>query len=475
MPFRREMNRVFAGLLIAFALVGAAAAYWAVVNSNNILSRDDNPRLIELERRIQRGEIYDRSGLRLVETLINDSGLVSREYLFPAFYSALGYSSLRYGVGGVEAVYNALLRGDTREALLAYDLLHRPIRGSDLQLTLDAGIQSALYHAMLGQRGAAIVLSIPDGQTLGMVSMPTFDPNRIDAQWNTLNTDVNNPFFNRAVQGNYQPGGAMQTPLMMGALLSARPLDSEIADGSVPVDLNGLEITCAVRLPIMPLTLRDAYAFSCPTPFVELGESLEGAPLESLFEQVGSLAQYRLLPIEATVNAAAAPAVDDESPTTEEWLLANTLGQGDITVTPLMMALIASAVVNDGNAPQPYLLQATRSANTESWQSAVPLHPTIPITTANTARRLQDLMRYNVANGAAQNAARPLIDIGGHASLAHSGDTTNAWFIGFATLGGRQAVAVAIVLEDSADAGLAADIGGATLQAASEALANSSS
>ncbi len=464
MPFLRELNRVFLGLLLVFGIIALSAAYWAIANSGGVLSRDDNPRLVELETRIQRGGIYDRNN-------VSGSGLVTRQYLIPAFYSALGYSSLRYGVGGLESAYNTLLRGDTSEAITAYELLHRPIQGSDLQLTFDADIQDALYDAMNGQRGAAIVLNIPDGETLAMVSLPTFDPNHLDEQWDTLNTDPTNPFFNRALQGSYQPGGTMETPLMMGALLSAQPLDSEIEDGSAPFDLNGLEIACAVRLPLLPLTLRDGYAFACPTPFVHLGESLGATRLQSLFDQVQSLNQYRLLPVQVTSNGTPTPAAASSVLTTEEELLANVLGQGDITVTPLMMAMIAGAVVNDGNAPQPYLLEATRGPGQEQWQAAENLHPTVPITTANTARRLQDLMRYNVANGAAQNAARPSIDIGGHASLAYSGDTTNAWFIGFATLGGRQAVAIAVVLEDSADAGLAADIGGATLQAASVALA----
>ncbi len=473
MHFLREMNRVLVGLLIAFALIALAAAYWGVASSGSLLSRDDNPRLVELENRIQRGAIYDRAGTLLVNSEPDEFGVVTRQYLFPAFYSALGYSSLRYGVGGLESAYNALLRGDTAEAITAYELLHRPIRGSDLQLTLDANIQNALYAAMNGQRGAAIVLSIPDGQTLAMVSLPTFDPNYLDEQWDTLNANPNNPFFNRALQGSYQPGGTMETPLMMGALLSTQPLDEEIEDGSAPFDLNGLEITCAVRLPLMPMTLRDGYAFACPTPFVQLGESLGSARLQSLFDQVQSLTQYRLLPIQPVSNGTATPETTAQLLTTEDELLANVLGQGNITVTPLMMAMIAGAVANDGNAPQPYLLEAIRSPGEATWQPVETAHPTVPITTANTARRLQDLMRYNVVNGAAQNAGRPFIDIGGHASLAYSGDTTNAWFIGFATLGGRQAVAIAIVLENSADAGLASDIGGSTLQAASAALAGS--
>jgi hypothetical protein len=93
----------------------------------------------------------------------------------------------------------------------------------------------------------------------------------------------------------------------------------------------------------------------------------------------------------------------------------------------------------------------------------------------STARRLQDLMRNAIASGAAQNAGRPNIDIGGHAALAYSGEGSQAWFVGFATLGGRQGVAVTVVLENSDDPGLAADIGGTALMAAQMALDSANS
>src|SRR5205085_5951811 len=115
----------------------------------------------------------------------------------------------------------------------------------------------------------------------------------------------------------------------------------------------------------------------------------------------------------------------------------------------------------DGNAPQPYTLLETRQPSAETWIEDTALHPSMPLTTATTARQLQDMMRLAVADGAAQNAGRPGIDIGGHATLAYSGTSTQAWFVGFATLGGRQGIAIAVVIEDSTDPGLAADIGGA--------------
>jgi hypothetical protein len=102
-------------------------------------------------------------------------------------------------------------------------------------------------------------------------------------------------------------------------------------------------------------------------------------------------------------------------------------------------------------------------------QSFTPLNnasPSIPVTTASNARRLQDLMRQAVAEGAAQNAGRARLDIGGLAALAGSDDQPVSWFIGFTSLPNGQGAAVAVALEGQRDPGLAADIGGAALEAA---------
>ncbi len=468
MPFEREINRLLIGLLITFGVVALAAAYWAVAGADTILQRDDNPRRVLAEAAIGRGGIYDRNETLLVTSIPQQNGSVQREYRVPAAYSALGYYSFTYGVGGAEAAYNTILRGDDLSTSLSEiftdQLLHRPQQGSDVQLTFDVNVQTTLADAMDGQRGAAILLSIPSGDVIGMLSLPTFDPNQLDATWEQLITDPGNPFFARALQGRYQPGAVLQTPLIAAALLVDQPIDDPLENAAAAYLLNELTLTCAVRLPDVSLTLREAYSFACPSAFAQLIESLEIDVVQATFDTF----QIENIPVlegfVAPLDAAAPTAIPFQWTTTN--FRANALGQGDQTVTPLMMAMIAAAIVNDGNTPQPHALIGVRPPTSDVWQPIINARPTIPITTSGTARRLQDLMRGAVANGAAQNAGRPNLDIGGHAALAYSGDSTLAWFVGFATLGGSDALAIAVVLEDSDDPGLAADIGGAALEAA---------
>ena len=188
MQFMREINRLLFGILVLFGIVALAAAYWAVVGPDTILKRSDNPRLFEAEASILRGAIADRTGTTLVDSQRAANGSVTRDYIYPSMASALGYYSLRYGVGGAEAAYNATLRGDTlstdtTQALLD-SLLHKPQQGADVQLTLDLSVQQQIAAAMAGQRGAVVVLSVPDGAVLSLISLPTYDANTLDANWN---------------------------------------------------------------------------------------------------------------------------------------------------------------------------------------------------------------------------------------------------------------------------------------------------
>ncbi|MDX2160482.1 MAG: penicillin-binding transpeptidase domain-containing protein [bacterium] len=475
MAFGRELHRLLIALLLMFMGIGLAAAYWAVTGPDALLDREDNPRRVLADAAVRRGAIFDRGGEALVRSFPQQDNTMRRVYLYPETASALGYFSQRYGAGGLEAAFDTALRGADRpinlsEALTA-QLLHRPQVGSDIQLTLDVDVQRTVAQAMAGQRGAAVVMAIPSGQILSMVSLPTFDPNRLDADWNTLTADPGNPFFNRVLQGRYQPGAALQTPLIAAALLLDQPLDVEYRSASQPYALDGLQLECAVRLPPLSLSLREAYSFGCPTAFAAFAQNIDAGVLQATFDTF----QLDLRPLIDGAVSTSDPLSNAPVEIDDANYLQNALGQGEQTVTPLSMVMIAASLINDGNTPYPTLLLGTRPPDSDSWLATLPSAPTIPFTTLETASRLQDLMRAAVAEGAAQNAGRPNIDIGGHTALAYSGDTTLAWFIGFATLGGRDAAAVAVVLEGSGDAGLAADIGGTALQAAGRALRQSGS
>lgn len=473
MQFTREINRLLMGILLLFGFVAVAAAYWAISGPDTILQRQDNPRLVETEAELIRGRILDRNNNVLVESEQNRDRSITRHYLYPEMYSALGYASLRYGVGGAEAAYNTILRGDEAgqdpgdKALR--DLLHYPQLGADVRLTLDLGIQKAAVEAMGEHWGAVVVLSVPSGEVLALASLPTYDPNQLDLNWEQLTKDPGNPFFNRALQGKYQPGGTLETLLVGAALLANYPLDTVTSEASQPVRVGNVEVPCVMPVMDESLSLREGYMYGCPQPFANLVDALGLGPIQGMFDAF-LLGHAPTLPGYVVNNPDQPTATPETINLNGVNILENALGQGRLRITPLEMAILSTAVLNDGNAPSPYTLLDTRLPDTSTWIASDELHPSIPLVTANTARQLQDIMRATVSEGSAQAAQQPDIDIGGHTALAYSGTDTQTWFVGFASLGGRRGIAISVVVEKSADREIASQIGGEVLRIAYERL-----
>ena len=217
MSYSREIRRILFGTLAFLALIGMSATYWAVAGQQTLLLREDNPRLIEALASIQRGGIYDRQNRLLVETVASNGGL-ERRYLKTSTYSAVGYYSLRFGVSGAESAFDDALVGSSAvESLEDYfnkEVLRIPQTGYDVRLTLDAEIQDALVVAMGDFHGAAVALNARTGEILALVSLPSYNPNTLDADWSDLVEAEGNPFFNRALQGHYQLGGSMYAFLL---------------------------------------------------------------------------------------------------------------------------------------------------------------------------------------------------------------------------------------------------------------------
>ena len=205
MQIADEIQRLYIGILAFLLLIGTSVAYWVVSGEQSVLLRDDNPRLVEFEESILRGTIVDRNHVAIAESRVLETGTVIRQYANSALSSVLGYASLRYGTSNVEALYDELLRGDvdqnTWQTFVEQDLLHRAPVGVDIQLTIDASLQSYIVEQLQPIYGAAIVLSVPNGEVLSLVSLPTYDANTLDANWETLIQEDGNPFTKALKQG----------------------------------------------------------------------------------------------------------------------------------------------------------------------------------------------------------------------------------------------------------------------------------
>ncbi len=450
------LRRLSLGLLIAFAITALALGYWNVIQGEELLARADNPRRVLAERRIRRGEILDRHGVVLAQSLLDpETGFANRSYPYPDAAAVVGYYSLRYGVSGIEAAYDAFLRGEptpgTLDALLAY-LLHRPQIGGDVRLTLDLTVQRAADHALGDRRGAVVVLSVPQGEVLALSSHPTFDANRLDEDWESLRADPDAPLINRATQGLYQPGAILQS-VVLAAALDLHVIEwDEVWMGTLNAEVDNERLPCARTA--QGNDLASLYAAACPAPFLDIARRVGAARLDAVLVDFGLL--------EAPLFALPTAATDLNQLPAQSDLLLTAIGQSNLTVSPLQMALVAAAFADHGRMPPLQLVQAVRPSN-GVWQMAAPTGYPRGTVSRDSADTIAELMAR-----AAQATGIETPGVYGHAGLALAGpaQTYNAWFIGFVRRSSEEAIAAAILVEGSDDAALAARIGSEVLHAA---------
>ncbi len=298
--------------LAAFLTLLLALIYWQVIRSGNLLSRGENPRPIIAEQRIQRGTIFTAEATPLAETAFGPDGLAQRHYPYPAVAPVAGYYSLRYGTSGLEAAYDAQLRGqagrsDLKPDWLA-DLLHLPQVGQPITVTLNLPGQLAANEALIEAEatGAVVILNARSGEVLVMASQPTFDPNTLETDWESLLAAPTAPLLNRATQGLFPLGGLARLVGVIGLF------------------------EVGTRLPPDPLL----------TPLPDLLAPLGDPGLAGTAHQLQFSRELTF-----TLPTAAAP-IPDNLPVKAE----------ELSTTPLHLALVGAAIVQDGLAPLPTLV-----------------------------------------------------------------------------------------------------------------------
>jgi cell division protein FtsW (lipid II flippase) len=440
------LRRLASALLLILSLLALSCGYWSVARAEWLVTRQDNPRQVAYEQRVVRGRILDREGVPLADVEVDAGGIVTRTYPVSDAAPVVGYATIRYGTGGVEAAYDGVLRGEAQRSpreVIAANLLHRAPQGQDVQLTVDAELQRRAQQALADARGAAVLLDARSGEILALASSPTFDPAYLEETWEALRDDPDAPLVNRATQGLYQPGGALETLILAEAVerqLVTLEDPAPMITRTVPVD--GLRLACQEE-PRLPHTFAQALQAACPAPFAALGARLETPGIRSTVQRWALTGTQPIaLPTDAPV---------EWTPTTPPQ---EAIGQGDLTVTPLQMALVAATLVNHGITPTPRLILRVQSPE-GVWQEIRPPKAGRSILTPRTAKTLREQwMPYEH-------------DTRGHLSVAVAGEERppHAWFLATHT-SDRAGYAIAVLLEHTEDPQRAQAVGLQILEAA---------
>jgi cell division protein FtsW (lipid II flippase) len=337
LPYQRVAGFLFTGLATA-ALV---AGWWGIVRSPELLARTDNPRRAVADRFVPRGAILDRHNQPLNIT-VGKSGSYTRQALYPDLGPIIGYSHPAYGQSGLEAsldVYLRGLRGNPAWLVWLNQLIYgQPPPGLDVRLSLDLDLQQSADLLLGDHQGVVLLLNALSGEILVMASHPAFDPNQLDQTWAELVQDPRSPLLNRATLGRYQPGNALG-PLFLAAASEKGALPE--LPTSLAYSRGDLSLHCAVSP--RALDWGAVIAAGCPASQVALGEKIGAGAVWQLFGKLGFPAEEAL---NSSGEGAPLELVDPERAF---------LGQADLVLSPLQLALAAAALSNGGTRPAAHL------------------------------------------------------------------------------------------------------------------------
>lgn len=300
-------------------------------------------------------------------------------------YSYRGYHNFDIiGKMGVEKEYEELLRGKSGKASEIINVFGKKVDntqrilqsiepGKDIILTLDNDIQD-IVEKTLGERvGATVVMKPSTGEILAMASYPTYNPN---VMVNSLNEKVlsdiqkNNkaPFLNRAIQSTAPPASSFKVVMSTAFLAEDHVLHSEhlthVVNCKGWIKIGNRIFHCWNKRGHGYVNYKRALELSCNIFFYSIGTQILGSNKIISYANNFGLGQLTRIDLPSEVNGIVPSAYWKELRYNERWSDGDTanlsIGQGYMSVTPLQMASVVSAIVNKGIIYVPHVLKEAR-------------------------------------------------------------------------------------------------------------------
>lgn len=469
----KAIVRTFMAVVALFAALIANVVYIQVIRAGSLQDRPENRARILQEARIERGRILAYDGSVIAGSRRRD-GYWERTYPQGAFApQTVGYSTLRYGRSGIEAGMDDYLTGQAADLGLRSwldRLLDKRPEGADVKLTLVPSVQKAARQALGSQIGAIVALDPVTGAVMACASAPDYDPAALADGFAKLSRRKDAPLLDRGLQGLYPPGSSFKVLTAGAALQTGVATPDTTYDDTGTYVVYGGKVTNYGDEVYGRNTLTQALTYSINTTFGKIGDKLRRRRLVEYMERFGFWSRPPLQVPAGMVRVSGRygkgrllPPGAPMDPLQVAWAA---VGQEQVLVTPLQMALVAAAVANGGRIMRPYLVDRVitpqggevRVTKPTVWKHALE---------ATYAVQLNEMMQKVVGVGTGTAAALQGIDVAGKTGTAERGDANQAWFIGFAPAEAPR-VAVAVTIEDTlgTGGGIAAPLAAAVMRAA---------
>lgn len=365
----KNVRHVMVVFLFCFIALISYMVYFQVFKGPEIAEMSGNVRLWAKRNEVLRGTIYDRDGEALTKSERVDELSQNREYLYGDLYThALGYIDEQYGLTGLEEEFDSELSkysgtgNNLRQFFNDFDpktfLAKRNEEadkiGNGVITTLNPKAQKVAYDLLGDKKGAVVALNPKTGEILTMVSKPTYDPNDMKLAIEGATDDQSEAGYliNRAVEGLYPPGSVMKTITLAAALENDPSVaDRTFQDNGKIVFPDGRELNNYQHQIHGPISLRKGFSVSSNVVFGTLAMEMGNDHLKTVAENFG---------FNSVVPAIGTSIVKSQFPTLEEYevgsIAQSGIGQGSVLTTPMQMALMVSAVGNNGMLMQPKMV-----------------------------------------------------------------------------------------------------------------------
>lgn len=386
------------------------------------------------------------------------------------------------GKSGIERSHDSTLRGQQGLRKVQTNVYNREvgpyangkydtkaIKGKDIMLGIDTELQRFGEELMNRKKGSIVAIEPSTGEILAFVSAPAYDPNMLTGKelrdnWRSLRNDTLNPLYNRPLMARYPPGSIFKLPVALAALNEGVIQANTYYGCGGGFKRNKGKPGCRYHT---VLNLHDAIKVSCNSYFAATYmDFLHHEQYEDFYAGYQKWYDYmKAMGIGRKLNVDIPYEVSGLLPTSQRYdkwygpnrwmattVISNSIGQGEILMTPMQMANLASMIANRGRYNPPHFVRAERATKESDWER-------IPYDTVSTNVAPQhfetviNAMEEVVASGTGGRARVEGIAICGKTGTVenpHGKD--HAVFLGFAPKE-RPRIAIAVIIENAGGGG----------------------
>jgi peptidoglycan glycosyltransferase len=446
-----QIMRLFAVIVVLFALLVVWTTRWTVFDATALNNNPLNTRTLVATLKIKRGRILAGGGEVLARSVKQkSSGYWLRTYPQGSLFAQpVGYSDLRSNQSaGLEKYRLDDLKGPQTTLNSVFGPLGgTQNEGDDLYTYLDPKAQTQARQELAGRPGSVVALDPRTGAVLTMYSNPSYDDNHPSAPCSDACQ------LNRATQGQYPPGSTFKVVTATAGIDSGKYTPDSIINGDSPKTISGVPLENDNNDSYGPITLTKALTDSVNTVFAQVAVNVGRPTMTKYMKRFGF---YARPPIDLPGDElrSSRPFNDKGRPylpgSPNEDIGRIGIGQGGLLVTPLQMAMVASAVANGGKLMAPLLSEKLVDPDGRTVRT---FEPTVyqQVMSSKTASAVNQMMRTVVDEGtgtpARLGSGIPFAGKTGTASIGATGSgLTQPWFIGFAPADNPK-VAVAVTIE----------------------------